>query len=101
MSSSCTRYIGWVELPQPSTHLLPVYFRFRDYYELSVNAFGIVALACGLVCLCQAVSGHQPAFHMPAYTPNQYRTALYFGLGGCPGLVRILYSLASFHAGYL
>lgn len=61
--------------------------------ELSVNAFGIVALASVVSSVfTQAVSGHQPAFHIPAYTFNSvWELPLYFGLGVLSGLGAAFY----------
>jgi len=61
--------------------------------ELSVNAFGIVALAAVVSSVfTQAVSGHQPAFHMPAYAFNSiWELPLYFGLGVLSGLSAAFY----------
>lgn len=61
--------------------------------ELSVNAFGIVALAAvASSVFTQTVSGHQPAFHIPAYTFNSvWELPLYFGLGVLSGLSAAFY----------
>ena len=61
--------------------------------ELSVNAFGIVALASVVSSVfTQAVSGPQPAFHIPAYTFNSvWELPLYFGLGVLSGLSAAFY----------
>ena len=61
--------------------------------ELSVNAFGIVTLASVISSVfTQAVSGHQPAFHIPAYAFNSvWELPLYFGLGVLSGLSAAFY----------
>jgi len=61
--------------------------------ELSVNAFGIVALASVISSVfTQAVSGPHPAFHIPAYTFNSvWELPLYFGLGVLSGLSAAFY----------
>ena len=61
--------------------------------ELSVNAFGIVALASVISSVfTQAVSGSQPAFHIPAYAFNSvWEMPLYFGLGVLSGLSAAFY----------
>lgn len=61
--------------------------------ELSVNAFGVVTLASVISSVfTQAVSGHQPAFHIPAYAFNStWELPLYFGLGVLSGLGAAFY----------
>ncbi|MCF6155367.1 MAG: chloride channel protein [Candidatus Brocadia sp.] len=61
--------------------------------ELSVNAFGIVTLASVVSSVfTQAVSGPQPAFHIPAYAFNSvWELPLYFGLGVLSGLGAAFY----------
>ncbi|MFO0794166.1 MAG: chloride channel protein [Candidatus Brocadiaceae bacterium] len=61
--------------------------------ELSVNAFGIVTLAAVISSVfTQAVSGSQPAFHIPAYAFNSaWELPLYFGLGVLSGLSAAFY----------
>lgn len=61
--------------------------------ELSVNAFGIVTLASVVSSVfTQAVSGSQPAFHIPAYAFNSvWELPLYFGLGVLSGLGAAFY----------
>ncbi len=61
--------------------------------ELSVNAFGIVALASVISSVfTQSVSGSQPAFHIPAYAFNSvWEMPLYFGLGVLSGLSAAFY----------
>lgn len=61
--------------------------------ELSVNAFGIVALAAvASSVFAQAVSGPQPVFHIPAYAFNSvWELPLYFGLGVLSGLSAAFY----------
>ncbi|MDE1889691.1 MAG: chloride channel protein [Planctomycetota bacterium] len=61
--------------------------------ELNVNAFGLVALSSVISSVfTQAVSGHQPAFHIPAYTFNSvWELPLYFGLGVLSGLSAAFY----------
>ncbi|MBV6517903.1 MAG: hypothetical protein DCC43_01625 [Candidatus Brocadia sp.] len=61
--------------------------------ELSVNAFGIVTLASVISSVfTQAISGHQPAFRIPAYAFNSvWELPLYFGLGVLSGLSAAFY----------
>ncbi len=61
--------------------------------DLSVNAFGIVALAAvASSVFTQAVSGPYPAFQIPAYTFNSiWELPLYFGLGVLSGLSAAFY----------
>lgn len=61
--------------------------------ELSVNAFGVVTLASVISSVfTQAVSGRQPAFHIPAYAFNSvWELPLYFGLGVLSGLGAAFY----------
>lgn len=61
--------------------------------ELSVNAFGVVTLASVISSVfTQAVSGRQPAFHIPAYAFNSaWELPLYFGLGVLSGLSAAFY----------
>ncbi len=61
--------------------------------ELSVNAFGIVTLASVISSVfTQAVSGHEPAFRIPAYAFNSaWELPLYFGLGVLSGLGSAFY----------
>lgn len=61
--------------------------------ELNVNAFGIVTLASVISSVfTQAISGYQPAFHIPAYAFNSvWELPLYFGLGVLSGLSSAFY----------
>ncbi len=61
--------------------------------ELNVKAFGLVALSSVISSVfTQAVSGPQPAFHIPAYTFNSvWELPLYFGLGVLSGLSAAFY----------
>ncbi len=61
--------------------------------ELSINTFGIITLASVISSVfTQAVSGHQPAFHIPAYTYHSaWELPLYFGLGVLSGLSAAFY----------
>jgi CIC family chloride channel protein len=68
--------------------------------EISGSALGLVLLASVISSVfTQAVSGAQPAFHIPAYS---FRSAgelpLYFGLGLLAGLVAALYIRALYLA---
>lgn len=62
--------------------------------ELNVNAFGIVTLASVISSVfTQAISGSQPAFHIPAYAFNSaWELPLYFGLGVLSGLSAAFYT---------
>ncbi|GJQ46159.1 MAG: transport integral membrane protein [Candidatus Jettenia caeni] len=61
--------------------------------ELNVNAFGIVTLAAVISSVfTQAISGPQPAFHIPPYAFNSvWELPLYFGLGVLSGLGAAFY----------
>ncbi|MBI2469838.1 MAG: chloride channel protein [Planctomycetes bacterium] len=61
--------------------------------ELSINAFGAVALAAVVSSVfTQAISGTQPAFHIPSYAFNSaWELPLYLGLGMLVGLGATFY----------
>lgn len=61
--------------------------------EISGGAFGIVVLASVISAVfTQAVSGPEPAFHVPAYAFNEpWELPLYLGLGLLAGPVAALY----------
>lgn len=61
--------------------------------ELSINAFGAVALAAVVSSVfTQAISGTQPVFHIPSYAFNSaWELPLYLGLGMLVGLGAAFY----------
>jgi chloride channel protein, CIC family len=61
--------------------------------EISGSAFGIVVLASVISAVfTQAVSGPEPAFHVPAYTfDSPWELPLYVGLGLLAGPISALY----------
>ncbi|MCF6159427.1 MAG: CBS domain-containing protein [wastewater metagenome] len=61
--------------------------------ELSVNTFGIIALSSVVSSVfTQAMSGPQPAFHIPEYTFNSiWELPLYLGLGILAGFSAAFY----------
>lgn len=61
--------------------------------EFSGSAFGVVVLAAVISAVfTQAVSGREPAFHVPAYAFNSpWELPLYLGLGLLAGPVAALY----------
>jgi CIC family chloride channel protein len=61
--------------------------------ELSSNAWGTIILASFVSAVCtQAVSGPEPAFHVPAHTFNSItELPLYVGLGLFAGPIAVLY----------
>ncbi len=64
--------------------------------ELSVDAFGVVVLASVVsAVVTQALSGPEPAFHVPAYAFNSiWELPLYLGLGLLAGPISAFYSTA-------